>query len=125
MRKMTIALASLLMLGAAACSDQAPATTSVANAGDPVHGFDLYRATCIVCHGDGGIGIPGLGKPWVGSDFIDSKTDAEMVAFLLVGRPATDALNTTGVDMLPKGGDNALTEQDLLDLVAYMRTLNL
>ena len=130
MRKMTIALVAVLMLAAAACGgggggDDDTPTTVAAFTGDPVHGLELYRGTCIVCHGEGGVGIEGLGKPWVGSTFINERTDEEMVAFLLVGRPADDPENTTGIAMLPKGGNNALTEDDLLDLIAYMRTLNL
>jgi mono/diheme cytochrome c family protein len=120
-------VAAFIVVSAAACGGGGgdSTTTSGALVGDPVGGFVLYRATCIVCHGEGGIGIAGLGKPWIGSDFINSRTDDEMMAFLLVGISADDPLNTTGVDMLPKGGNKALTEQDLLDLIAYMRTLNL
>ena len=130
MRKMTIAFVAVLVLATAACGgggggDDTTTTSVAAFSGDPVHGLELYRGTCIVCHGEGGVGIAGLGKPWVGSDFINARTDAEMLAFLLVGRPADDPLNTTGIAMLPKGGNNALTEADLLDLIAYMRTLNL
>jgi disulfide bond formation protein DsbB len=127
---MTIALVAVLMLATAACGGGGgdgddTITTVAALTGDPVHGLELYRGTCIVCHGEGGVGIEALGKPWVGSTFINERTDEEMVAFLLVGRPADDPLNTTGIAMLPKGGNNALTEDDLLDLIAYMRTLNL
>lgn len=129
MRKMTIALAAMLMVATAACGGGGggdDTTTSVAAfTGDPVRGLELYRGTCIVCHGEGGVGIENLGKPWVGSTFINERTDEEMVAFLLVGRPADHPENTTGIAMLPKGGNNALTEDDLLDLIAYMRTLNL
>ena len=128
MRKMAVGLvAAFIVVSAAACGGGGgdPTTPSGALVGDPVGGFVLYRTTCIVCHGEGGIGIAGLGKPWIGSDFINSRTDDEMMAFLLVGISADDPLNTTGIDMLPKGGNKALTEQDLLDLIAYMRTLNL
>lgn len=128
MRKAIIAVAAVLMLAVVACDgeDRDPTTTTSTDfAGDPVRGFELYRSSCIVCHGEGGVGIDGLGKSWIGTTFIDERTDEELIAFLLVGRQADDPLNTTGVDMLPKGGNNALTEDDLRDLVAYMRTLNL
>ncbi|MBI5157049.1 MAG: cytochrome c [Acidimicrobiia bacterium] len=128
MRKTIIAVVAALMLAMAACSggDRDPTTTTIADrTGDPVRGFELYRGGCIVCHGEGGVGIEGLGKSWIGTTFINESTDEELIAFLLVGRPTDDPLNTTGVDMLPKGGNNALTEDDLRDLVAFMRTLNL
>lgn len=47
-----------------------------------------------------------------------------MVAFLKVGRDPSDPLNTTGVAMPPKGGNPALSDQDLLDIVAFVRTIH-
>ncbi|WP_448601203.1 hypothetical protein [Thermoflexus hugenholtzii] len=44
--------------------------------------------------------------------------------FIKKGRPATDPANTTGVDMPPKGGNPALTDQDLADIIAFLRTFN-
>jgi len=132
-------LLAILTLVSAACSestgskDTTAATTGdstaatqapVAGAGDSVNGEALYNGGCVACHGPNGEGITGLGKPWVGSVFINSSTDAELVAFLNVGRPTDDPLNTTGIAMLPKGGNPSLTDADLQDLVAYMRTLN-
>ena len=67
-------------------------------------------------------GMPSLGKDLTTSDFVKGKTNPEMVAFLKVGRPASDPLNTQGVDMPPKGGNPALTDADLLNIVAYVRT---
>ncbi|MEE8497247.1 MAG: cytochrome c [Acidimicrobiia bacterium] len=134
MRKGLIGLLAVLALVFAACSestssdDTTAATTAATEAptggGDSVNGEVLYNGGCIACHGPNGEGIEGLGKPWVGSDFINSSSDAEMVAFLLVGRPSDDPLNTTGIAMLPKGGNSSLSDGDLQDLVAYMRTLN-
>ena len=129
---------AVLALALAACSESTGSdntaavttgdTTAVTGApsegGDSANGEVLFNGGCIACHGPAGEGIEGLGKPFVGSDFINSNSDAEMVAFLLVGRPSDDPLNTTGIAMLPKGGNPSLTDDDLLDLVAYMRTLN-
>lgn len=55
---------------------------------------------------------------------MDGQTDDDLVTFMKIGRPADDPLNTTGVPMLPKGGNDALTDQDLYDVVAYLRTLD-
>ena len=92
--------------------------------GDAANGASLYEGSCQACHGPGGTGIAGLGKPFEGSEFINGTSDEGMVEFLKVGRPSDDPLNTTGIAMLPYGGNPSLTEQDLKDLVAYMRTLN-
>lgn len=100
---------------------QQPAPQPVAK-GDPAKGKE-YFATCAGCHGLDGKGIQGLGKDFTTSKFIKSKSDQELVDFLKVGRPASDPLNTTGVDMPPKGGNPALTDQQLLDIVAYIRSL--
>lgn len=91
--------------------------------GDPVDGQQLFSATCAACHGPAGEGIPGLGKDMTTSQFIAGQTDAELVDFIKVGRDPSDLLNTTGVGMPSKGGNPALSDEDLLDIVAYIRTL--
>jgi disulfide bond formation protein DsbB len=90
-------------------------------AGDPSHGETVYSSTCVACHGPDAEGIPGLGLPLVDSEFVQSMTDAELIAFIKTGRPASDG--TTGVAMPPKGGNPSLTDQDLADVVAFLRTL--
>jgi mono/diheme cytochrome c family protein len=97
----------------------------VAVSGDVAHGIEIYNGTCVACHGPEGIGVEGLGKPWVGSEFINARTDDEMLAFLIEGRASDHPENTTGIAMMPRGGNASLTDADLLDLIAYMRTLNL
>jgi disulfide bond formation protein DsbB len=93
-------------------------------AGDPEAGKKIFEGTCSACHGPAGEGVEGLGKDMTTSEFIAGKTDDEMVAFLKVGRDPSDPLNTTGVAMPPKGGNPALSEADLFDVVAYVRTLH-
>lgn len=100
------------------------AATGAVQAGDAGRGIVLYNTSCVACHGPDGVGVDGLGKPWVDSEFITSQTDAELIAFIKVGRSTSDPANTTGVDMPAKGGNPALDDEDLADLVAYMRTLN-
>lgn len=92
--------------------------------GDPAAGQQAYTSTCVACHGQDAKGVTGLGKDLTTSTFLADQTDEEMLAFLLVGRQASDPLNTTGVDMPPKGGNPALSEDDLKNIVAYLRTLN-
>lgn len=87
-------------------------------------GKSLFVSSCSSCHGQGGEGMQGLGKPLASSDFVGAKTDEELIAFVKAGRPIWDAENTTGVDMPPKGGNPALTEEQLLDIVQYIRSIH-
>ncbi|MFZ0547190.1 MAG: cytochrome c [Candidatus Promineifilaceae bacterium] len=91
--------------------------------GDPIAGDTLFHTTCFACHGDDATGLPGQGKDLTTSTFVRGLTDQELVEFVTNGRRITDPLNTTGVDMPPKGGNPAFTEQDLYDIVAYIRSL--
>lgn len=82
-----------------------------------------YMSTCATCHGRDAMGLPNLGKGLHDNEFVQDSSDAELVAFLKTGRRASHPLNTTGVDMPPKGGNPALTDEDMEAIVAYMRTL--
>lgn len=87
------------------------------------YGQGLFLA-CGACHGSDGLGLPNFGKSLVDSEFVDSLTDDELVDFIKIGRPIWDPLNTTSVDMPPKGGNPLLTEEDIYAIVAYIRSLN-
>lgn len=87
-------------------------------------GIVVYEASCQVCHGVEGAGVEGLGKPWVDSSFIQARTDQEILDFIIEGRMSDHPDNTTGIAMMPRAGDPNLTDEMILDLVAYMRTLN-
>lgn len=151
-RLATTALLALLAIAAAACgsppASEAPAAGSATGAapaaptasgaenaegdteheeaeskGDPEKGKAAFLKTCIGCHGPDAKGLPNLGKNLHANVFVAGKTDAEMVAFLKVGRPADDPLNTTHVAMPPKGGNPALKDEDLIDIIAFIRSL--
>ncbi|HXF69986.1 MAG TPA: cytochrome c, partial [Thermoflexus sp.] len=96
----------------------------VALKGNPEKGKELFLGTCASCHGPDAKGLPGLGKDLTASVFVKQQTDAQLLEFIKKGRPATDPANTTGVDMPPKGGNPALTDQDLADIIAFIRTFN-
>lgn len=119
------ALFSLLVAcgGGSDSASSANEETVVVSLGDAAAGKTQYDMVCIACHGPGGEGIEGLGKPFTTSDFLQSKNDDEMLVFIKTGRPSGDPLNTTGVDMPPKGGNPALTDDQIYDIVAYIRTL--
>jgi disulfide bond formation protein DsbB len=87
-------------------------------------GAKLYGTTCIACHGPDARGMKGTGKDLTTSEFIQRNDDDAMLAFLKKGRNPGDPLNTTGVDMPPKGGNPALSDDDLLDIISYVRALH-
>jgi disulfide bond formation protein DsbB len=88
--------------------------------GDAAAGETLFAGTCSSCHGVDAKGLPGLGKDLTTSAFLTDQTDQQLIDFIKVGRPASDPLNTTGIDMPPKGGNPALDDQDIADIVAYL-----
>jgi mono/diheme cytochrome c family protein len=102
---------------------EAPEPTSTP-AGDPVAGKAQFDTVCIACHGPGGVGVEGLGKPFTTSEFLLTVSDEELLTFIKTGRPISDPANTTGVDMPPKGGNPALTDEQLIDIIAYIRSLH-
>ena len=110
---------------APAAAEQAVPATAVAEAaaGDAAHGEEIFNQSCVACQGAGGVGVENLGKDMTASDFIAGLSDEELVAFIKAGRDTSDPLNTTGVAMPVKGGNPALSDADLLDVVAYVRTL--
>ena len=126
MKKTFLPISALLLVLALAVTACGGAPTEPppppAPVGDPVKGEELF-VTCAACHGPKGEGVAGLGKDMTTSEFIAGKSDDELVEFIKVGRAPDDPLNTTGVAMLPKGGNPSLSDEDLYDLVAYIRTL--
>lgn len=104
-----------------------PTPQTVAVSLDPemvAKGETVYQGLCAACHGFNARGIQGLGKTLVDSSFINDLTDDELHAFMLVGRGINDPLNTTGQIMPAKGGNPSLTDDDLYNVIAYIRSLN-
>jgi len=119
-----------LALVAASCgySDVSSDTTAAPSGGGEdvggaANGQELFKSTCAACHGQNAEGIDGLGTDMHDNEFIQAQSNADLIVFLSVGRSTTDPDNTTGVDMPAKGGNSALTEKDLADIVDYLRTL--
>ncbi len=81
--------------------------------GDPGNGATLYAANCAVCHGGegegGGDGVFPVLKP---NDFIQINTTADLVRFIQEGREGTAMA----------GFEGRLTEQEIADIVAHLRT---
>jgi disulfide bond formation protein DsbB len=125
---MLLLLVAALALAACGGGSGGTANTTSAKAaaskGDAEKGKTVFEGTCTSCHGPDAKGLPGLGKDMTTSTFIKSQTDDQLLDFMKKGRPASDPANTTKVDMPVKGGNPALTDQDLYDIIAYIRTLS-
>jgi disulfide bond formation protein DsbB len=78
---------------------------------------------CTACHGLNAQGVPGLGKDLVHSEFVHSLTDEELHQFIVEGRGLSDPLNTTGMVMPARGGNPAMTDEQIDTIVVYLRSL--
>ncbi len=56
--------------------------------------------------------------------FVADNTDAQLLVYVKKGRGVDDPLNTTGIPMPPKGGNPALTDQEIADIIAYVRSIS-
>ncbi len=101
----------------------APAPKKTLAKGDPVAGKDFYLQSCSACHGPDAKGIKGIGKDLITSEFAINLSDQEFLDYVNNGRAVDDPLNTTGIPMPPKGGNPALTDAQIMDIIAYIRTL--
>lgn len=100
-----------------------PSSEAEGSGADATSGEDLFASTCAACHGEGGVGIDGLGPSMIGNVFVAGLDDDELGEFIVVGRPADHPDNESGITMPPKGGNPALDDDDISDIVAYLREL--
>jgi mono/diheme cytochrome c family protein len=118
------AVTGLALFACGGGSGGTPAEVKPLPPGNAADGETVYQGTCIKCHGPDATGIEGSGTNLTTSEYIPSRTDAELVDYIKVGRPMNDPLNMTGVAMPPYGANPMLTDQDLADVVSYLRTIN-
>ena len=120
-------LCVILVGGLAACGGQdtgGEVTTGTGYSSETIRqGESLYQQTCLACHGPDGKGLPSLGKDLIASEFVDNSSDDELLTYVLEGRAADAPDNTTGVAMPPKGGFEFLTDEDILKIIAYIRSI--
>ncbi len=83
---------------------------------DPVAGREIYNGTCVACHGDDGTGaVPGA------PDFTQQlgplfQSDAVLMAHIELGLDHMHSL----IAMPPKGGDESLTMEDIMNVLEYL-----
>jgi disulfide bond formation protein DsbB len=120
-----VLVAALLLAACGGGGGQpAPAQKAETPKGDAAKGKTVFEGTCSSCHGPDAKGLPGLGKDLTTSEWVSTQTDAQLLKFVKTGRPAADKLNTTGIDMPPKGGNPALTDADIANVIAFVRSIH-
>ena len=124
MKKNLLTLVATFFLVAiflAACGGSSEPSYS---AEDIAAGGKIFTSTCSACHGADAKGLPNLGKDLTTSAYVRDNDDGTLLQLLKEGRPSGHELNTTGVDMPPKGGNPSLSDDDLRTVVAYLRSIN-
>jgi cytochrome c5 len=86
-------------------------------------GKSLFASTCLACHGADGAGVPNMGANLQASRFVALKSDQDLLAFIQRGRMPTDPESILKLQMPARGGNPALNDQKLLDIISYIRTL--
>ena len=109
--------------GAEAPDEHGEEPAEVDMAGDPVAGKNLFLATCYSCHGPRGRGIPRQGANLVDSEYARTHDDRQMLDFLKIGRQPFDPQSTMKLLMPPRGGNPTLTDEKLVNIIAYVREL--
>ena len=120
-----IAVLTTLVLVLSACAANSTSNgraTGPTAPGDAPAGALVYTRGCSSCHGDDLGGVDGLGKGLSPSDYVNTHTEDEVAELIIVGVPANDPLNMTGIDMSPRGGNPSLTDQDMADVAAYLKS---
>lgn len=122
----TVVLAISLLFGLSGAitrSRQAPATISsvVASAGPALalpgsQAADLYTSACAGCHGPANAGMQ-----LMRADFLQGKSDLEVLAMVRAGRAANDPANFSTKAMPASGGRIDLSDEQLLAIVRYIR----
>ncbi|MEP6751681.1 MAG: cytochrome c [Candidatus Dormiibacterota bacterium] len=120
------ALVALTALSTMAASSPSPSGSAASLPGDPIKGAALYSANCVSCHGaslTGGIG-PALNPIEKLPNVANPLDPAFLIGIIINGR-APQAGDPRQTPMPPKGGNAALTDQDVKDLAAYIIQQNL
>lgn len=80
---------------------------------------EKYGTNCIVCHGPDLKGVQSLGVNLLASKFVATRSAAELVEFLKVGRMPDDPATVTGQ---PMPGFGWLSEADLAEIAAFIKS---
>ncbi len=113
-------LAAQMEAGMAGVSGAISATDMAQPA--PAGGEALFREACAACHGQNAEGVANLGNTLVANDFIRGLNDTELLQYIHEGRDLNSPDNTTGLVMPPSGGRPDLTDEQMQEIIAYLRS---
>lgn len=100
-----------------------PTEAAVVYTSDDVEkGRTFFSSTCSGCHAPNARGIMGLGPDLIESEFVNSLDDEGLHDFIVVGRRAFDPDNKTGIEMPAKGSNPSLTDENIYQIIAFLRT---
>lgn len=112
----TIMLLPLLLIGQTTPPEQGDLTNRPL-AGNVENGSKVFMTTCFACHGVDGKGmLPGMPDFTKTRDRL-AQSDSVLVSHVINGFQSPGAM----IPMPPRGGNPALTEQNILDAVTYIR----
>jgi mono/diheme cytochrome c family protein len=120
------ALLALTAISTLADSSPTPAASAAALPGDPTKGGALFGANCASCHGaslTGGIG-PAL-NPIEKLTGVPNALDPTFLIGIITNGRVHQPGDPRQTDMPAKGGNAALTDQDVKDLAAYIIQQNM
>jgi mono/diheme cytochrome c family protein len=80
----------------------------------------LYSVHCIACHGADATGVAGLGLNLVDSELVAGSSQAELAAFLKVGRLPDSPDSVTGV---PMPAFAWMGDAELAEVAGYLKSL--
>jgi len=120
------AMVALTAVSTLADSSPSPSGSAAPLPGDPTKGAALYAASCTACHGaslTGGIG-PAL-NPIEKLPAVTNPLDPDFLIGIITKGRTHQAGDPRQTDMPAKGGNTALTDQDIKDLASYIIQQNL
>lgn len=88
-------------------------------------GRQLFAQNCASCHGKNGEGMLERGVNLRDSAFVHLNSNSKLLKFLHTGRRANDPGSILKLEMPPKGANPLLDDQQLADIVAYLRRLQI
>ncbi|MDX2077820.1 MAG: disulfide oxidoreductase [bacterium] len=105
-------------------SDELNSPSAVSSTEIIVQGQQSYTRSCSACHGQAGEGVANLGPSLVTNPFVEELDDTTLLEFIRIGRTANDPSNKTGILMPGKGGNPNLSDEDILSIIFFIRSLS-
>lgn len=100
-----------------------PAETSLVLDAEAIRRGKRVYASCIACHAKDGSGVKGMGADLTHSEFVAGSSNEKLRDFIKIGRQPGAPGSKLNLNMPPKGGNPALKDNQLDDVVIYLRSL--